>query len=135
MKKIFTEEPQSQKDRRVFGCFCFWLRRRKAKRQNLSGNKMLVLAPYNQRSDAFCHFRSESCLVRLHCRHLIGNGNIIILCGLCVLSEAPQGLDNRAGGYKIDIRTKQKQGWDPQFSWRFIGLINREEFWLNAGGL
>ena len=51
------------------------------------------------------------------------------------LSEAPQGLDNRAGGYKIDIRTKQKQGWDPQFSWRFIGLINREEFWLNAGGL
>ena len=56
---------------------------------------------YNQSIDAFCRFRSLSCLVLFHCcrpcpvkseSHLTGvngNGKIIILCVLCDSSEAP----------------------------------------------
>ncbi|MGB2689876.1 MAG: hypothetical protein WBC36_12915, partial [Desulfobacterales bacterium] len=55
---------------------------------------MPVLAPRNQRIDAFCRFRSVSCLVLFHCRPLNGNGKIIILCVLCVSSEA-------GGEYKL----------------------------------
>jgi len=64
---------------------------------------MPVLAPCNQRIDEFCRFRSVSCLVLFHCRFLIpfdftgplnGNGKIIILCALCVSSEA-------GGEYKL----------------------------------
>jgi len=54
---------------------------------------MPVLAPCNQKIDAFCRFRSVSCLVLFHCRflipfdftwHLNGNGKFIILCVLCL---------------------------------------------------
>jgi hypothetical protein len=67
-------------------------------------NKIPVLAPYIQRIDAFCRFRS----VIFHCRrpcpvksesHLTGvngNGKIIILCVPCGSSEAPLGRDKRA---------------------------------------
>jgi hypothetical protein len=55
---------------------------------------MTVLAPCNQRIDAFCRFRSVSCLVLFHCRPLNGNGKFIILCVLCGSSEA-------GGEYKL----------------------------------
>jgi hypothetical protein len=55
---------------------------------------MPVLATCNQRIDAFCRFRSVSCLVLFHYRPLNGNGKIIILCALCVSSEA-------GGEYKL----------------------------------
>ena len=37
-----------------------------------------------QRIDAFCRFRSVSCLVLFHCRPLNGNEKIIVLCVLCL---------------------------------------------------
>jgi len=49
--KIYS--PQSRRERRAFGFFCFSLRRRKAKRLNPSGNKMPVLVPCNQGIDFF----------------------------------------------------------------------------------
>jgi hypothetical protein len=55
---------------------------------------MPVLTPCNQRIDAYCRLRSVSCLVVFHCRPLNGNGKIIILCVLCVSSEA-------GGEYKL----------------------------------
>jgi hypothetical protein len=85
---------------------------------------MPVLAPRNQRIDAFCRFRSVS-LVLFHCRRpcpassgVNGNEKFIILCVLClprssrrwywgVSSKAPQGgtspaLRDRLGGeYKL----------------------------------
>jgi hypothetical protein len=95
-KRVFIKIylPQSRRERRAFGYFCFSLRRRKAKRLNPSGNKMRLLTYRNQRIDAFCRFRSVSCLVIFHCHPLNGNGKIVILRVLCASSEA-------GGEYKL----------------------------------
>ena len=63
---------------------------------------MPILAPRSQRIDAFCRFRSVSCLVLFHCRPLNGNEKNIILCVLCVSSEA-------GGEYKL-IYLQSKAG-------------------------
>jgi hypothetical protein len=99
--------------------------RRKAKRLNPSGGKMPVMAPCNQRIDAFYRFRSASCLVLSHCRrpcpvksesHLTGvngNGIIVFLCVLCASSEAPLGRDKRAVNIKSHTCIAS---WDLQHS-------------------
>jgi hypothetical protein len=72
----------------------------KAKTYGFLIKKKSVLDVFHEKSKpvpilmGFYRFRSVSCLVLFHCRHLNGNGKFIILCVLCASSEA-------GGEYKL----------------------------------
>ena len=96
LQKIFTAKLQRAKD---FGFFCFSLTQRNrlripqgrdAEKQNDSTLRVIKcrIGTLEQIIDAFCRFRSVSCLEVFQCRPLNGNGKIVILCVLCVSSEA-----------------------------------------------